>query len=84
MCLLLLLTSFVGCGGATVPCPTPLADLDRHRDEAEQAEALATQAEEEAREADAAKVEAARRLAALRASADSLRAAATPAGKPAR
>jgi hypothetical protein len=61
-----------GCGGATVPCPTPLDGLDRHRAEAEEAWTAAEEAEAAARSAQAERTEAERRLLAARASLDSL------------
>lgn len=71
--LLFVITTIIcGCGGATVPCPTPLADLDRHRTESEEAQAAAEEALERAREAEAEKVEAERRVVATRAEIDSL------------
>jgi hypothetical protein len=73
-----------GCGGATVPCPTPLVELDRHRAESEEAEQMAFEAEDDVRAAETARAHAARRLAAARASVDSARAITAPSGKPAR
>jgi len=78
---ILLITAIYGCGAANLPCPTPLSDLDRHREESEVAEGLAMEAEEEAREAAAARAAAARRLAAAREASDSLRAATASGGR---
>jgi len=61
-----------GCGGATAPCPTPVTDLDRHREESAQAQRAASKAASEARAADARRAEAVRRVAASRAAHDSL------------
>ncbi len=72
----LLITSalaLLGCGHATVPCPTPTAELDRLRNETDRLreEAEAKAAEEEA--LGARRDDAAQRVEAARARLDSLR-----------
>ena len=61
-----------GCGGATAPCPTPVTDLDRHREESAQAQRAASKAASEARAAAVKRAELERRVAASRAEYDSL------------
>jgi hypothetical protein len=55
-----------------VPCPTPTSDLDRHREESDQAQRAASKAAAEARAAEAKRAQAERRLVASRAAEDSL------------
>lgn len=65
-----------GCGHATVPCPTPTAQVDRNRVEAEQARESVARARAEERAARAVRDEAHRRASEAQAVLDSLRAAA--------
>lgn len=55
-----------------MPCPTPTTELDRHREESEGAQRIASRAASEARAAEAKRGEAEQRVAAAKAALDSL------------
>lgn len=68
------LLAVLGCGHATVPCPTPTSSIDEHRAEVEKVGETIGRARAEERALQARRDEAARRAAAARAALDSLRA----------
>ena len=70
--LLPLLSVMAGCGGATVPCPTPTAELDSLRGDSERLEEDLTRAESEARRLQADRDQAVKRVRAAEAALDSL------------
>ncbi len=64
----------LGCGHATVPCPTPTSGVDMHRAELEQAGEAVGRARVEERALRARRDQVAQRVAASQAALDSLRA----------
>jgi hypothetical protein len=73
-----LLLPALGCGHATVPCPTPTTALDSHRQEVERLDGTVGSARAAERAEKSRRDGAARRVAAARAALDSLPAAAGP------
>ncbi|HEX7078809.1 MAG TPA: hypothetical protein VF363_10320 [Candidatus Eisenbacteria bacterium] len=61
-----------GCGHATVPCPTPTADLDRHREESMEAQREVGRAVAEERALKERRDQTRSRLEAAQAAADSM------------
>jgi hypothetical protein len=68
------LLAVLGCGHATVPCPTPTSSIDAHRAEAERVGETIGRARAEERALRGKRDEAARRAAAAKAALDSLEA----------
>ncbi len=68
------LLAALGCGHATVPCPTPTSTIDEHRAEVERVGETIGRARVEERALQTRRDEAARRAAAARAALDSLEA----------
>lgn len=66
------LVAVLGCGHATVPCPTPTSSIDEHRAEVEKAGETIGRARAEERALRTRRDEAARRAAAASAALDSL------------
>jgi hypothetical protein len=71
-CALLMLFFSAGCGGATVPCPTPTAELDSLRGQSEQLDQDLTRAESEARRLEKGRDQARSRVEAAQAALDSI------------
>ncbi len=69
-----LLAAVLGCGHATVPCPTPTSSIDEHRAEVEKVGETIGRARAAERALQVRRDEAARRAAAARAALDSLEA----------